>query len=63
MNVLVDWRTVCVEAFSRESVERTVMKILAGVGSDFSENEKGRKGTVSLALFVNQGLVSALGIP
>ena len=36
------------------------MKILAGVGSDLFENNKGRKGTVSLALYVNQGLVSTL---
>ncbi len=58
MSVLVSWRTFCVEAFSREGVERTVMKILAGVGSNFPENGKGRKSTVSLALIVNQGLVS-----
>ena len=58
MSVLVNWRTFCVEALSRDGVERKVMKILAGVGSNFPENGKGRKNTVSLALIVNQGLVS-----
>ncbi len=58
MSVLVNWRTLCVEALSRDEVERRVMKILAGVGSNFPENGKGRKGAVSLALIVNQGLVS-----
>jgi hypothetical protein len=38
MSVLVDWRTICVEAFSRECVERVVMQILAGVGSNYPEN-------------------------
>ena len=59
MSVLVGRRTVCAEAFSRECVERVVMKILAGVGSNFPENGKGRKNTVSLAIIFNQGLVSA----
>ena len=58
MSVLVNWRDFCVEAFLREEVERILMKILAGVGSNFPENGKGRKNTVSLALIVNQGLVS-----
>ena len=58
MSVLVSWRTLCAEALSRDGVERRVMKILAGVGSNFPENGKGRKNTVSLALIVNQGLVS-----
>ena len=58
MSVLVDWRPFCVESFSREGVERKGMKILAGVGSNFPENGKRRKNTVSLALIVNQGLVS-----
>ena len=53
MSVLVNWRTFCVEALSRDGVERKVMKILAGVGSNFPENGKGRMSTVSLALFVN----------
>ena len=59
MSVLVNWRTFCAEAFSRERVERKVMKILAGVRSDFPENGKGRMSAVSLAIFVNQGLVSS----
>ena len=59
MSVLVNWRTFCVEALSRDGVERKVMKILAGVGSNFPENGKGRKNTVSLAIIFNQGLVSA----
>ena len=58
MSVLVSWRTFCVEALPRGGVEREVMKILVGVGSNLLENSKGRKSTVSLALFVNQGLVS-----
>ena len=58
MSVLVNWRTFCVEALPKGGVERKVMKILAGVGSNFPENGKGRKSTVSLALIVNQGLVS-----
>ena len=58
MSVLVSWRTFCVEALPRGGVEREVMKILAGVGTELHENCKGRKGTVSLVLFVNQGLVS-----
>jgi hypothetical protein len=62
MSVLVSWRTFCVEALLRSGVERKVMKILAGVGSDLPENGKGRKGKVSLALYVNQGLVSTLVI-
>jgi len=58
MSVAVNWRTFCAEVFSRERMERKVMIILAGVGSNFPENGKGRKSTVSLAIFVNQGLVS-----
>jgi len=57
MSVLVSWRTFCVEALPRGGVEREVMKILVGVGSNLLENSKGRKSTVSLALYVNQGLV------
>ena len=53
MSVLVSWRTLCAESLSRDGVERRVMKILAGVGSNFPENGKGRMSTVSLALFVN----------
>ena len=62
MSVLVNWRGFCIEAFSRERVEQELMKILAGVGSNLSENDKSRTSTVSLALYVNQGLVSALDI-
>jgi hypothetical protein len=58
MSVLVSWRTFCVEALPRGGVEREVMRILVGVGSYLPENGKGRKSTVSLALYVNQGLVS-----
>ena len=58
MSVLVSWRGFCAEALSRDGVEREPMKILVGVGSDLPENGKGRKSTVSLALYVNQGLVS-----
>jgi len=39
-------------------MERIVMRILVIVGSDFPENGKGRKGKVSLAIYVSQGLVS-----
>ena len=58
MSVLVNWRGFCVEASSKDGVERKLMKILAGVGSNFPENGKGRKSTVSLAIIFNQGLVS-----
>ena len=60
-----DWvsrRLFCTEAFSRESVEREGMRILAIVGCDFPENGKCRKSKVSLAIYVSQGLVSTLGI-
>jgi len=58
MSVLVNWRGFCAEASSKDGVERKLMKILAGVGSNFPENGKGRKSTVSLAIIFNQGLVS-----
>ena len=58
MRVWVNRRTFCTEASSREGVERKVMRILVVVGCDFSENEKRRKGKVSLAIYVSQGLVS-----
>jgi hypothetical protein len=53
MSVLVNWRTFCVEVSSRDGLERKVMKILAGVGSNFPENGKDRKSTVSLAIYVS----------
>jgi len=59
MSVLVSWRAFCLEALPRGGVERKAMKILAGVGSNFLENRKGRKSTVSLALIFSQGLVSS----
>jgi hypothetical protein len=34
------------------------MRILVIVGCDFAENAKRRKGKVSLAIYVSQGLVS-----
>ena len=58
MSVLVSWRGFCAEALSRDGVERKPMKILVEVGSNFPENGKRRKNTVSLALIINQGLVS-----
>jgi len=33
------------------------MRILVKVGCDFPENGKGRKGKVSLTMYVSQGLV------
>jgi hypothetical protein len=57
MNVLVSGRTFCAESSSREGVEQKVMRILAIVGSDFPENGKHCKSKVSLAIYVNQGLV------
>ncbi len=57
MNMLVSGRLFCAEGFSRERLERKGMRILVIVGSDFSENEKRRKSKVSLAIYVNQGLV------
>ena len=55
---LVNRRTFCAEDFSRERLEREVMRILVIVGCDFVEKTKRRKGKVSLALYVSQGLVS-----
>ena len=39
-------------------MERNAVRILVIVGCDSSENEEGRKGKVSSALYVNRGLVS-----
>ena len=50
MRVLVSRRLFCAEASSREGVERKGMMILVVVGCNFSENEKRRKGKVSLAI-------------
>ena len=58
MNVLVSRRGFRAEAFSRESVERKLMRILVIVGCDFPENGKRRKSKVFLAIYVNQELVS-----
>jgi hypothetical protein len=58
MRVRVSRRLFCAEASSREGVERKGMRILVVVGCDFSENEKRRKGKVSLAIYFSQGLVS-----
>ena len=58
MRVRVSRRTFCVEASSREGVERKVMRILVVVGCDIPENGIRRKGKVSLAIYVSQGLVS-----
>ena len=58
MNVLVSRRGFCVEGFSRERLERKLMRILVIVGCDFPENGKGRKSKVFLAMYVNQELVS-----
>ena len=63
MRVRVSRRLFCTEASSREGVERKGMRILVVVGCDFSENEKRRKGKVSLAIYVSQGLVSTLVLP
>ena len=60
MRVRVSRRAFCVEASSREGVERKAMRILVVVGCDFPENGKRRKGKVSLAIYFSQGLVSAL---
>ena len=53
MSVLVSRRTFCAEVFSRERMEREVMRILVIVGSDFTENVKRRKGKVSSAIYVS----------
>ena len=57
MSVLVSRRTFCAEVFSRERMEREVMRILVIVGSDSDENSECRKSKVSLAIFFSQGLV------
>ena len=62
MSDLVSRRAFCTESFSKERLERKVMKILAIVGCDFPENGKCRKSKVSLAIYVSQGLVSTLGV-
>ena len=58
MSILVNRRTFCAEGFMRVRLERKVMRILVIVGCDFFENKKRRKGKVSLAIYVSQGLVS-----
>ena len=58
MSDRVSRRLLCTEASSREGVERRGMMILVIVGCDFPENGKCRKGKVSLAIFISQGLVS-----
>ena len=60
LSVRVSRRGCCAEAFSRESVERLPMRILARVGCDSPENGEGRKSKVSLAISFSQGLVSYL---
>ena len=57
LSVLVSRRTFCAEFFSRERLEREVMRILVIVGSNFLENRKDRKSKVSLEIYVSQGLV------
>ena len=58
MNVRVSRRAFCAEVSSREGVERKAMRILVVVGCDISENEIRRKGKVSFAIYVSEGLVS-----
>ena len=53
MNVLVSRRGFCVEGFSRERLERKLMRILVIVGCDFLENGKRRKSKVSSAILVS----------
>ena len=57
-SVRVSRRAFCTEDFSRERLERKAMRILAIVGCDSTENVECRKGKVSLAIYVSQGLVS-----
>ena len=38
LSILVNRRTFCVEAFPKGVVEREVMRILVGVGTDCAEN-------------------------
>ena len=57
MSVLVSRRGFRAEVFSRESMERKLMRILVIVGCDFPENGKRRKSKVFLAIYVSQGLV------
>jgi hypothetical protein len=58
LNVLVSRRGFRAEVFSRESMERKLMRILVIVGCDFPENGKRRKSKVFLAIYVSQELVS-----
>ena len=58
MSVLVSRRGFCAEVFSKERMERKLMRILVIVGCDFPENGKRRKSKVFLAIYVSQELVS-----
>ena len=58
MSVRVSRRGFCAEDFSRERLERKLMRILVIVGCDTAENAVCRKSKVSLAIYVSQGLVS-----
>ncbi len=58
MKVLVSRRPLCAEVSSREGMERRGLRILVIVGCDSAENAECRKGKVSLAIYVSQGLVS-----
>ena len=58
LSIAVNRRLFCTEVSSREGMERKGMRILVGVGSNFPENGKCRKGKVSSAISISQGLVS-----
>ena len=57
--VRVSRRGICAEVFTRVRMERILMRILAEVRSNLSENERCRKSKVSSAITINRGLVSA----
>ena len=53
---MVDRRVIRAEVFSKEDIERIIMRILALVGSVFCENQNCRKSKGSSALSFNRGL-------
>ena len=57
MKMKVGRRLAWVEVCSKERMDRVEMRILAVVGSKYSENLYHRKGKGSLAMFISQGLI------
>ena len=56
-SIAVNRRSFCTEVFPKGRMEQKEMRILVEVRSNLSENERCRKGKVSSAITINQGLV------